>query len=216
MKIWLAGSSLKSLEKHLHAGIFAGVITNPHVVAEAKRPPSEFFREVCRMADAAYYQLRDAPALEMLAEAERFLEIDPEKMRIKVPATREGLHVIRQLSGRGHPVMATVVPTATWLVFALAAGARAVAPYGSMLQKRGFAAKTEEVVRMQKIIDAQRAPAELCVGVYDATDFPFYAAHGVGACFVWERDVEAFLDQPLVEEAVAGFQKDWKTLEESY
>jgi len=213
MKIWLASADLKLLEEFLPTGVFAGVITNPKVVTEAKQPPLDFFREVCRLAPAAYYQLRDASAPEMLAEAEKFLAVDPLKMRIKVPATRAGFQVIRTLTDRGHEVMATAVPTASWLIFALAAGARAIAPYGGMLQKRGLASKADEVIKMQRIIEAQQSSAEICVGIYDVTELPFYAAQGVRSCFVWGRDVAAFLNQPLVDEAVGGFQNDWRVLE---
>jgi transaldolase len=193
--------------------VFAGVITNPKVVAEAQQPPLDFFRAVCRIAPVAYYQLRDASATEMLAEADKFIAVDPQKMRIKVPATLAGFQVIRTLADRGHEVMATAVPTSAWLIFALAAGARAIAPYGGMLQKRGLASKVDEVAKMQRIIEAQHSQAEICVGIYDATELPFYAAQGVRSCFVWGRDVAAFLNQPLVGEAVGGFQNDWRTLE---
>lgn len=213
MKIWLASADLKLLEEFLPTGVFAGVITNPKVVAEAKRPPLELFRDICRIAPAAYYQLRDASAAEMLAEAKKFIAIDPKKMRIKVPATRAGLQVIRTLADIGHPVMATVVPTGAWLIFALAAGARAIAPYGSMLQKRGLVSKVDEVIRMQRIIDAQKSEADICVGIYDATELPHYASHGVRSCFVWGKDAGAFLTQPLVDEAAAGFRGDWTALE---
>ena len=213
MKIWLASADLKLLEEYLPTGIFAGVITNPKVVADAKRPPVDFFREVCRLAPAAYYQLRDASPAEMLAEADKFIAIDPAKMRIKVPATRAGLQVIRTLTERGHPVMATVVPTTAWLIFALAAGAQAVAPYGGMLQRRGMIAKSDEVLKMQRILDAQRSSAELCVGIYDVTELPFYAGEGVRSCFIWGRDVTAFLNQPLVDEALNAFRGDWQAVE---
>ncbi|HEU5081687.1 MAG TPA: transaldolase family protein [Opitutaceae bacterium] len=213
MKIWLASADLKLLEEFLPTGVFAGVITNPKVVADAKRPAVELFRDICRIAPAAYYQLRDALPKAMLAEAEKFIAIDPQKMRIKVPATRSGLQVIRELAARDHPVMATVVPTGAWLIFALAAGARAIAPYGSMLQRRGLASKSEEVLKMQQIIRAQESTAEICVGIYDVTELPFYASHGVRSCFVWGKDAAAFLTQPLVNEAAAGFDNDWAALE---
>ena len=213
MKLWLASADMKLLEELLPTGVFAGVITNPKVVTEAAQPPLDFFREVCRIAPAAYYQLRDASAADMLKEADKFIAVDPKKMRIKVPATRAGFQVIHTLASRGHEVMATAVPTASWLIFALAAGARAIAPYGGMLQKRGLVSKADEVIKMQRIIEAQQSTAEICVGIYDVTELPFYAAAGVRSCFVWGRDASAFLTQPLVDEAVGGFQNDWRTLE---
>ena len=213
MKIWLASGDVGLLKEYLSTGIFAGVITNPSVVAEAKRPPLDFFSEVCSFAPAAYYQLRTASADQMLSEAERFIEVDPSKMRIKVPATCEGFRVIHELSQRGHEVMATVVPTTAWLVFAISAGARAIAPYGSTLQKQGQTGKVELVLKMQEILVNQRSSAEICVGVYDVTDLPFYASHGVGSCFVWGRDVAKFLDQPLVDEALLQFEDNWKAVD---
>ena len=59
MNIWLASADLGLLKEHLSSGVFAGVITNPRVIADAKCSPLKFFEEVCSFAPAAYYQLRD-------------------------------------------------------------------------------------------------------------------------------------------------------------
>lgn len=216
MQLWLASNDLKQVEQVMDYGIFAGVITNPHVVAESGMKPTDLFKELVQLAPAAWYQLRDADKQTMLAEADKMLSIDPQRMRIKSPATVPGLGVVRDLSERGLDVMATCVPTAAWLCFALAAGARRIAPYGSMLQKRGLASKTDEVMQMQHIIDEQPADAVICTGIYDVTELPMYAAAGVQTFFIWGRDVEKFLDQPLAQEAVDNFKSDWDKLTEGY
>ncbi len=216
MQLWLASSDLKQVEQVMNYGIFAGVITNPHVVAESGMKATDLFKELVQLAPAAWYQLRDADKQTMLAEADNMLAIDPQRMRIKSPATVPGLGVVRDLSERGLDVTATCVPTTAWLCFALAAGARRIAPYGSMLQKRGLASKTDEVMQMQHIIDEQAADAVICTGIYDVTELPMYAAAGVQSFFIWGRDVEKFLDQPLVQEAVDNFKGDWDKLEEKY
>lgn len=205
MKLWLASSDCDLIARQLSSGIFAGVVTNPAVVAEAKRDRVELFRDLVKLAPVVWYQLLAGTEKEMLADAEHMLAIDPVRMRIKVPATRTGLGVIRRLSDQNLHIMATCVPTRSWLVLALAAGARVIAPYSSMLQKRGIAAKAEEVVLMQELIDRQGSPAEILTGLYDPTDLPYYAAHGIRSGFIWAKDVDAFLTQPLAEEAAAGF-----------
>lgn len=205
MKFWLASSDCDLVARHLSSGVFAGVVTNPAVVAEAKRDRVELFRDLVQISPVAWYQLLAGTEAEMLADAERMLAIDPVKMRIKVPATRVGLGVIRRLSDQNLHIMATCVPTRSWLLLALAAGARVIAPYSSMLQKRGIAAKAEEVVAMQEIIDRQGGQAEILTGLYDPTDLPYYAAHGIRSGFIWAKDVDTFLTQPLAEEAAAGF-----------
>lgn len=209
MKFWLATANLERTEQCLSYGIFEGVITNPHVVALEKRDPVALFTDLCQVAPLAYYQLNAGGVDEMLREADRMLSIDPERMRIKVPATRNGLSVIRRLSERGLPVMATAVPTTPWMIFAAAAGAKAVAPYSSMLQRRSILSKMEGVVAMQAVIDSQGYDVEICTGIYDVTEIAQYASHGIQSAFIWEKDVEAYLTQDLVDEAVANFDGDW-------
>jgi len=118
MKFWLATANVERTKQCLAYGIFEGVITNPHVVAQEERDPVSIFKDLCQIAPAAYYQLHAGEVTTMLREADQMLSIDPDKMRIKVPATREGLSVIRLLSDRGLPVMATAVPTSPWMIFA--------------------------------------------------------------------------------------------------
>jgi transaldolase len=215
MDLWLATANPKLAETHLSRGIFRGVITNPYVVALEERNKVDVFTDLCSICDAAYYQLQDNDTSSMLEEADLMLYIDPEKMRIKVPATNNGLAVIRRLTEKGVEVMATVVPTIPRMILAIAAGAKVIAPYGSMLQKRGIRSKMDEVVTMQSIIDRQCYEVDICTGIYDVTELTFYAGHGVRSGFIWPKDVEPFLDQPLVEEGSAAFDEYWATINQS-
>lgn len=213
MKFWLATANVERTEQCLAYGIFEGVITNPHVVAQEGRDRVEIFSDLCKIAPYAYYQLHAGEVDAMLKEADQMLAIDPQKMRIKVPATRNGLSVIRALSDHGLPVMATAVPTSPWMVLAMAAGAVAIAPYSSMLQRRNILSKMEGVFAMQAIIDKQGYDVEICTGIYDATEIARYAAHGIKSGFIWEKDVESFLTQDLVDEAAANFEDDWAKID---
>ena len=215
MNFWLASANPRAVEAHMELGIWRGVITNPAVVAAERRPPRALFAELIELAGAAWYQLRDASAEAMLTEAESMLSIDAQRIGIKVPATGPGFSVMRSLHDQGARPMATVVPTATWLTFAVAAGATMIAPYGGMLQRAGIASKYEEIARMQALIDAQGYDVQLCTGIYEATEIASYARLGVRACFIWERDVQRFLQQPLVDEACAAFTDDWATIAEA-
>lgn len=215
MDFWLASANPRAVETHLSLGIWRGVITNPAVVAAERRAPEALFADLVGLVPKAWYQLRDASFDAMMSEADTMLSIDAQRVGIKVPATRTGLGVLRALSDRGAAPMATVVPTGAWLTFALAAGATMVAPYGGMIQRAGVAAKHEEIARMQALLDAQGSNVPLCTGIYDVTEIPVYARLGVGACFVWEKDVERYLTQPLVDEACAGFVDDWSIIDDA-
>lgn len=213
MDFWLATANIQRTKECLAYGVFKGVITNPHVVAQEDRDPKAIFADLCQIAPTAYYQLHAGEVGDMLREAEEMLAIDPDKMRIKVPATRNGLSVIRELTDRGLPVMATAVPTSTWMVLAVAAGAVAIAPYSGMLQKRNIISKMEGVFAMQEIIDKQGYDVKICTGIYDATEIARYAARGIRSAFIWEKDVESYLTQTLVDEAAANFEGDWEKID---
>jgi transaldolase len=214
MKFWLATANVKRTEQCLAYGVFEGVITNPHVVAQEGRDPLAIFKDLCQIAPYAYYQLHAGEVDTMMREADQMLAIDPEKMRIKVPATRNGLSVIRKLSDRGLKVMATAVPTSPLMILAVAAGASAIAPYSGMLQRRNILSKMEGVFAMQAIIDKQGDDVEICTGIYDATEIARYAEHGVKSAFIWEKDVEAYLTQDLADEAAANFEGDWAKIDQ--
>jgi transaldolase len=213
MKFWLATANPSRAEECLAYGIFEGVITNPHVVAQEKTAPEKLFAQLCTIAPKAYYQLHAGSVDEMLREADKMMAVNPDRMRIKVPATRSGLAVIRKLSDQGLSVMATAVPTSAWMIFAAAAGAVAVAPYSGMLQRRNILSKMEGVFAMQEIIDRQGYDVEICTGIYDATEIPRYAARGIRSAFIWEKDVESYLTQDLVDEAAANFDQDWAQID---
>ncbi|MBA2666537.1 MAG: transaldolase [Trueperaceae bacterium] len=212
MNFWLASANPRAVETHLALGIWRGVITNPAVVAAEGRAPRSLFTDLIALVPRAWYQLRDASADAMLAEADDMLSIDSTRIGIKVPATNAGLGVLRTLADQGLEPMATAVPTATWMTFAVAAGATMIAPYGGMLQRAGVASKHDEIARMQEIIDEQGYDVDLCTGIYDATEIPLYARLGVRACFVWERDVVRYFTQPLVAEACEAFRGDWEAI----
>jgi transaldolase len=213
MDFWLATANMRRIETCLRYGFFKGVITNPHVVSLENKNKVELFRDIISIADIAYFQLKDGSTKEMLEEAERMLSIDPEKIRIKVPASLEGIEVIRRLADRNIPTMATVVPTSSWMLLASAAGAKQIAPYSGMLQKRNIMSKMEGVIKMQKIIDRQQLNIEICTGIYHATEIETYAEQGIKSGFIWEKDVESFLRQDLVDEAIEAFHADWQNIE---
>jgi transaldolase len=71
----------------------------------------------------------------------------------------------------------------------------------------------EGVFAMQEIIDRQGYDVEICTGIYDATEIPRYAARGIRSAFIWEKDVESYLTQDLVDEAAANFDQDWAQID---
>ena len=212
MKLWVKTANVNRALECIEYGIFEGVISNPGDVSLENMDPKILFKDLCKVSPKVYYQIKDGSIGEMTREAEEMINVDPNKMLIKVPATRNGIAVIKRLSDQGLKVMATAVPTSPWMVFAISAGAVAIAPYSGMLKSRNIISKYEGVFAMQEIIDAQNYNVEICTGIYHATEIPLYASQGIKQGFIWEKDVEDYLTQDLADEAAAAYKKDWENI----
>ncbi len=209
MKFWLATANLEEAEELLPYGFFAGIITNPTVVAKEQEDPRLLFSRLCPLVDRLYYQVADGSYEDMLREAEIMVNVDPQKVRPKIPATPNGLKVIRTFADQGIEPMATVVPTAPLMVLAIAAGAIAIAPYSREVQKIGIATKVEEIFRLQRIIDAQHLAVDICTGIYEFADISYYAEHGIASGFIFPKEVRAFMQQhPMVESSCRAYDID--------
>ncbi|MFA5468545.1 MAG: transaldolase family protein [Sphaerochaetaceae bacterium] len=214
MRFYLASANLQEAEELLPLGFFDGIITNPTIVAQEKRDPREVFKELAPLAGRLYYQIADGSFEQMIKEGEMMTNVEPDKIRLKVPSTREGFAVMRYFSDQGLSPMATVVPTAPLMVLAFAAGAHAVSPYSRDVQKAAVSTKVEEIFKMQHIIDTQGIDGEICTGIYDVTDIGFYGAHGIASGFVFPKEARSFVQNAMVESSCRLYDKDIKVVHE--
>ena len=136
--------------------------------------------------------------------AEKAIGVNPERVRLKVPATANGLVLISALSSTGRRPMATCAPTTASVLMAASAGAELIAPYASVLKRYSVATKLSELQRMEQALRSQPEQSRLCVGIYDPADLYDYASLGIRTAFLWEIDVEAFAEGYLVREAEIG------------
>lgn len=214
MKLWLASSNLETIADLIGAGLFAGLITNPDVVAAAAVPPDEFFSQAAqRTSTPIFCQVREAGFDEMLAEARRLVAIAPDRMIVKVAATQTGFRLMARLVRDGVKVAATCIPTSPLAVVSESLGADYIIPWGSFLPKRGVGDREDLIVEIVEMLDRQRSRSEIVVGAYGASDLARLARIGVRNVFVWEKDVDAFFRQPLAEEAAATFEGAWRAIE---
>jgi fructose-6-phosphate aldolase 1 len=215
MKFWLASTDIKRIEQVNEYGLFTAIVTNPDVVAEANREPVALFRDLRRVSPGPiYYQVREGSFESMQAEAQRMLDIDPTMIGIKVGLTLTGMKVLHWLRQQNATeLMATCIPITSHILIASTLGVSWIAPWGSMQEKKGGPSRGLVVAEMQKALELQGSATRLMTGIYTQADLVQISLLGITSCFVWDRDVEKILASPLVEEAVASFDRSWSQID---
>ena len=217
MRLWLASANLRLIEQLAAPGIFAGVITNPQVVALSGCSNEQFARElICITKGPVFIQVRTGGAEDMLAEAELLTALSPVQMIVKVPATEAGLTVMPRLAGKGIRVAATCLPEPALAVMAEAAGAQYIIPWASMMEKRGLGDRTAILSEMQEILEKQRSQCSLIVGAYQPAELSRLAKLGISNSFIWEKDLYGFLHSDLATEAASSFQESWRKIDDEH
>jgi transaldolase len=214
MKLWLASTEAEFVASHTELGLFEGILTNPTTVAATRRPAKQVIRDLCAATSRpVFYQLKAASADEMRRQSGSLLSEGWINLGIKVPMTREGCAVLAWLRDQKVGLrLATAVPTTVQVLLAVALEVPWITPAGSVLEKLGGPAKSELLVEMQNVIDQQRSASVLVPSLASPSEMRRLALSGLRAGFVWDRDVNQFLDQKIVREAVSAFEPAWKEM----
>lgn len=215
MKLWLATTDAALVHRHFALGLFEGVLTNPSMLAAAKRPAAEVMRDLCAATPGpVFYQLKHASAAAMQRQAAEWLARGWKNLGIKVPLTRDGCAVLHWLRAEGVALrLATAVPATPQLLLATALDVPWVTPSGSALEKQGGPPKLAVLTEMQAALDRQHSPTVLIPSLSSPAEMQALALAGLRSGFLWDRDVDAFVDNDLVRQIAAGFDPAWSQLE---
>lgn len=215
MKLWLASTDPDRVVRWFETGMFAGILTNPATLAAAERPALDTITDLCRAtSQPVFFQLKDGSVDAMKRQATMLLDQGLPNLGIKAAVTPSGLAVLGWL--REQKVALRVATAVTGVVpLLLAAGLEVpwVTPSGSALEKKGGPTKLELMTQMQTLLERQQAVTTLIPSLSSPGEMATLAGVGVGAGFLWDKDVERFLKDPLVQETSDSFASAWAHLE---
>ncbi|MEV7970759.1 transaldolase family protein [Sphaerisporangium sp. NPDC088356] len=163
MTLYVDSAERSVVEPLLATGLFAGVTTNPALLARAGLTqadlPAVFAWATAAGARHVFMQTLGTTAGEILAAGRWIRDLGPEAI-VKIPATREGLAAARVLAEEDVPVLVTAVHHATQALLADAAGARFIAPYVGRMTDQGRDG-VAETIQMHRILSgsATRVPS---------------------------------------------------------
>jgi len=145
MKIFLDTADTQIIREYFETGLIDGVTTNPSLIMKSGRDPEEVYQELkdIGVQDISMEVMGDAQT--MLSEGIRLSDKFGSVATIKLPCTREGLLVCKELTKEKIRTNVTLIFCAAQAVLSAKAGATYVSPFVGRLDDQSIAGL--EVVR---------------------------------------------------------------------
>lgn len=145
MKIFLDTADTELIRNYFETGLIDGVTTNPSLIMKSGRDPEVVYQEIkdIGVQDISMEVMGDAQT--MLDEAIRLVDKFGSVSTIKLPMTRDGLKVCKELSKEKVRTNVTLIFCAAQAVLAAKAGATYVSPFVGRLDDQSVAGL--EVIR---------------------------------------------------------------------
>jgi transaldolase len=214
VKIFLDSANLDDVRMLVALGLCDGVTTNPTLVAKQKNSEGLDFRgtirEIARLVGgpvSAEVVAVDVPG--MLAEARVLAAIDHHVV-VKLPLTREGLQVCRELRNEGIATNVTLCFQAGQALLAAKAGATYISPFVGRLDDLGC--NGMQLVRdIRQIYDRYGFTTKiLAASIRHPQHVVDAAMSGADVVTAPLAPILALFNHPLTDKGLATFLADWK------
>ena len=129
MKIFLDTADTEVIEKYFSTGLVDGVTTNPTLIMKSGKNPEDVYKKIrdIGVQDISMEVVGDAQV--MLDEGLRLVDNFGSVATIKLPMTRDGLLVCKELTKEKVRTNVTLIFCAAQAVLAAKAGATYVSPF---------------------------------------------------------------------------------------
>lgn len=196
----------------------AGVTTNPSILLAACQrgqnllPEEILSRLLVLPGMTIFMQPGETEENAMYTQALSYIQASPQRIIPKIPMTATGMRVARRLKQQSHRIAFTAVTSVTQAYSAALISADFIIPYFGRLERSGIDA-SERIAEMAELLHnhnfSTRILAASIKSVDGATRALLAGAHDLTVA------PEALLDMlsdPLTEEAIERFTRDWQTM----
>jgi|TARA_Y100000289_G_scaffold23712_1_gene23108 transaldolase len=215
MKIFLDTADHWAIKDYFETGLIDGVTTNPTLIRKAGKDPDMVYQFIKDVGVKDISMEVMGTAQEMLDEGLRLSEKFGQVATIKVPCTREGLQVCKELSKDGIRVNVTLIFCAAQAVLAAKAGAAYVSPFVGRLDDQSVAGL--EVVRsiseLYRIHGIRTQVLSASIRSVQRAIRSWY--NGAQICTMPVKVFEDMYDHILTDKGMEIFENDWKEVEKN-
>ena len=215
MKIFLDTADTQIIKDGFETGLIDGVTTNPTLIMKSGRDPEEVYQEIkdIGVPDISMEVVGDAQT--MLNEGLRLVEKFGSVATIKLPCTKEGLLVCKELAKERIRTNITLIFSSAQAILASKAGATYISPFVGRVDDNSFSGldliKEISQLYREQMITTQVLSASL------------RDAHSVAKCFTYGSDIvtmppavfEKMYNHVLTDKGLEQFDKDWAAVTKS-
>tara|TARA_B100001778_G_scaffold25705_2_gene18881 strand:- start:615 stop:1259 length:645 start_codon:yes stop_codon:yes gene_type:complete len=214
MKIFLDTADTDTISKYFSTGLVDGVTTNPTLIKKSGRNPEDVYQEIKDMGvqDISMEVVGDAQV--MLDEGLRLVDMFGSVATIKLPMTRDGLMVCKELTKEKIRTNVTLIFCAAQAVLAAKAGATYVSPFVGRLDDQSVAGL--EVVRsiseLYRIHGMRTQVLSASIRSVQRAIRSWY--NGAEICTMPPKVFDQMYDHILTDQGLEIFDKDWKQVQQ--
>lgn len=212
MKIFLDTADTEVIRKYYETGFVDGVTTNPTLIMKSGRNPDDVYQEIKDIGIADISMEVMGNAQEMLDESIRLVDKFGSVSTIKVPCTREGLRVCKELSKEKIRTNVTLIFCASQAVLAAKVGATYVSPFVGRLDDQSVAGL--EVVRsISELYQIHRMETKVLSASIRSVQRAIRSWYnGADICTMPPKILEQMYDHILTDKGMEIFEKDWESV----
>ena len=213
MKIFIDTANIAEIEEAASFGVVDGVTTNPSLLSKEKGEPRDILKRICEIVDGPISAEVVSLDAEGMIEEGRELSNIHENIYVKIPATREGLKAVRQLSSEGIHTNTTLVFSAMQALLVAKAGSSLVSPFVGRLDDISHIGM-ELIADIVTIYDNYGFETEVVVASVrnplHVVDAALYGAHIATIPF---KVIDQLIKHPLTDIGIERFLKDWEKVQ---
>ena len=212
MKIFLDTADTEVIRKYYETGFVDGVTTNPTLIMKSGRNPDDVYQEITDIGITDISMEVMGNAQEMLDESIRLVDKFGSVSTIKVPCTREGLRVCKELSKEKIRTNVTLIFCASQAVLAAKVGATYVSPFVGRLDDQSVAGL--EVVRsISELYQIHRMETKVLSASIRSVQRAIRSWYnGADICTMPPKILEQMYDHILTDKGMEIFEKDWESV----
>jgi transaldolase len=210
MKIFLDTADTDIIKQYFETGLIDGVTTNPSLITKAGRDPDDVYQEIkdIGVTDISMEVMGDAQ--QMYHEGLRLVEKFGSVSTIKVPCTRDGLLVCKELNTEKIRINVTLIFCAAQAVLAAKSGATYVSPFVGRLDDQSVAGL--EVVRsiseLYRIHGIRTKVLSASIRNVQRAIRSWY--NGAEICTMPPKVFDQMYDHILTDKGMEIFDNDWQ------